>query len=514
MSDWNEIKRPFRDALIDAFNWHGLAIVLTYHCDRRLDRITSENEGFDKNVDDVIVDAVQTGWLENLAKGALAENEKHTGLQATVPLILQGVEREGKAYYQKTVDVPVFEPRSRARPQLEPTRQLRKVLDAAIQSEVSIGEETILLVLIRDQDSRGLYAVLEIEPEYGLQDEDVRQSRPFKLYFPVDESGNLLPATVEVIVTSPGFDPPSQSRIIEVSPTVEDEEELYPEEFVLTPLRTGTLRIIIEVYQQPQERRTKIGSKPISTLGLESTSRYAKWKVQSILFGGQGAAWEAGGTPSDPPPPVINIEIGHMEGAIVTGTVDTGGGDFAGRDVDKSSETIGGVSLDDLKDGPLGKEYHNGDVIEAGRKDDGPGKQELKPDAPDSTVPGDIILGDKITGSTGDTIGPGTPASITIGAMPAADDTEKRTLEHLVSQLDDLLIFTPDDQQADAAAVAQSTQLLLDALAADRPDPTVVQGRGSTLQQKAQAFEATLPQIVDLAEKIARAAAAIAMASG
>ena len=106
MSDWSEIKRPFRDALIAAFNWSRLAVVLIYHCDRRLDRITAENEGFDKNVDDVIADAVQTGWLEKLAKGALAENETHTGLNATVPHILKGVATEGKAYYQGTIEDP------------------------------------------------------------------------------------------------------------------------------------------------------------------------------------------------------------------------------------------------------------------------------------------------------------------------------------------------------------------------------------------------------------------------
>lgn len=104
MSSWKEIKRPFRNALIAAFKWDSLANVLEYQCDdRRLDTITSKSEGFNKNVDDVIADAVQTGWLEKLAKGALAEND-HAALKATVPQILAGVEAEGKDYYQKTPD--------------------------------------------------------------------------------------------------------------------------------------------------------------------------------------------------------------------------------------------------------------------------------------------------------------------------------------------------------------------------------------------------------------------------
>lgn len=101
MIDWKEIKRSFREALLTAFNQAGLALVLAYHCDRRLDHISSEKVDFEKNVDDVISDAVRNGWLEALAQGALAENETHTGLQATVPQILQGVADEGKAYYQR-----------------------------------------------------------------------------------------------------------------------------------------------------------------------------------------------------------------------------------------------------------------------------------------------------------------------------------------------------------------------------------------------------------------------------
>jgi hypothetical protein len=101
MSEWNEIRRTFREALISGFNWNSLSLVLRYHCDRRLDRITSQNKGFDANVDDVIDDAVRNGWLEKLAQGALEENERHTGLKDTVPHIVAGVEAKGPAYYQR-----------------------------------------------------------------------------------------------------------------------------------------------------------------------------------------------------------------------------------------------------------------------------------------------------------------------------------------------------------------------------------------------------------------------------
>lgn len=121
MSTWNDIKRHFRDALINAFNRDSLAIVLRYHCNRRLDRITSKSDGFDKNVDDVIAHAEQNSWLDKLAAGALAENALHTGLEATVPHILAGVKAEGKAYYQPSADhdPPAGQLDPRLRPYLE-----------------------------------------------------------------------------------------------------------------------------------------------------------------------------------------------------------------------------------------------------------------------------------------------------------------------------------------------------------------------------------------------------------
>lgn len=106
MSEWKDIKRPFREALISGFDWNSLARVLQFHCDRRLDRITSKSEGFDRIVDNVIADAVRNGWLEKLAQGALEENETHGDLETTVLHIVAGVESEGNDYYQGAPDDP------------------------------------------------------------------------------------------------------------------------------------------------------------------------------------------------------------------------------------------------------------------------------------------------------------------------------------------------------------------------------------------------------------------------
>jgi len=212
-----------------------------------------------------------------------------------------------------------------AKREIDPKRGESKVLDAAIKSEVTIAESTLLLILVRDQDSPGLYSILELEPDYMLDGEDIRQSRPFKLHHPLDDSGNLLPAPVDIIVNSPDFNPPKQSQSIEVPAVFHDEDEIEPLEFLLTPLITGILRVLIEVYQHSDSGRNKVGSKPLSTICLQSQSEYARYRVASLLLD------------------TVSIDrLTFVERADIH-NIDTGGGDFAARDLSKKE---GGVHFD------------------------------------------------------------------------------------------------------------------------------------------------------------------------
>ena len=62
MSNWNELKRPFRDALIGAFSVDELDEMLRYHCDHELEQLAGRDQARKKIVDDVIAHAVRAGW--------------------------------------------------------------------------------------------------------------------------------------------------------------------------------------------------------------------------------------------------------------------------------------------------------------------------------------------------------------------------------------------------------------------------------------------------------------------
>ncbi len=203
-----------------------------------------------------------------------------------------------------------------------------KVLDAGLKKEIGVGVSTVLLVLIRDPNSKGLRVFLNVEPDYGLQEEDVRSSRTFQLDFPVDELGNLLPTDVEIVINAPDFSPLSQSKIIEVDPNKND-DELDPVEFMLTPFVPGKLQIIIEVYQAPEGIRRRVGSKPVHTTSTDTPSPYVKYRVMSLMLHIFG---------KEPQP---NRATFNIYGDMIQG--DKVGGDKVGKDkitVPEGSDTI------------------------------------------------------------------------------------------------------------------------------------------------------------------------------
>jgi hypothetical protein len=80
--------------------------------------------------------------------------------------------------------------------------------------------------------------------------------------------------------------------------------------------------------------------------------------------------------------------------------------------------------------------------------------------------------------------------------------------------LDALLNEAPASQQTAATRVAKTTQRLVDDASAESPDPDMVESMGDMLRQTAQSFKDNLPEIVDVAGRIAAAAAVVAKAAG
>jgi cellulose synthase operon protein C len=99
---WSELRRAFADALVNAFVWDNLAVVVRIYAGFRLDDIASKNQPLKVVVDQVIENAVRRGWLQELAEGALAERPTNADLNAVVPRILEGVRAEGQEFYQET----------------------------------------------------------------------------------------------------------------------------------------------------------------------------------------------------------------------------------------------------------------------------------------------------------------------------------------------------------------------------------------------------------------------------
>lgn len=117
-----------------------------------------------------------------------------------------------------------------------------RVLDAAVPSRIVKDQTTELQVLIRLPDSPGLKGILLADEEAEAKPEDVL-SKEFKVAFPLGPNGRPEALRVKVQLTSPDFNPPKQAKQFFV-PADEDSEVVS---FLLTPLRIGKLKVLVEL---------------------------------------------------------------------------------------------------------------------------------------------------------------------------------------------------------------------------------------------------------------------------
>jgi hypothetical protein len=155
--------------------------------------------------------------------------------------------------------------------------------------------------------------------------------------------------------------------------------------------------------------------------------------------------------------------VGHAEGAVTQNfgeqhTVNTGGGDSAGGNIDKSSGTHVAGSQFNLSGNFGGSNVNVGSTL--------------------------------------------TNVNQSIGAMPQADQAEKDQLKQLIEQLHAALQQAPAERQADAEAVATFAQQLVENAVKPQPNKPIVQGTGMMLKQAAENIAGVLPTVLTIATRI------------
>jgi hypothetical protein len=116
-----------------------------------------------------------------------------------------------------------------------------------------------MVTMIRTTDSGGLKAILQIDDSYSPTAEDV-QCKSLEVDFASDAVGKMLPATLELVLESPGFDPASQRKKIRVPPVGDSDVAV----FMIKPKRLGPLRLNLQVRSADVE----IGSRMLLTTSV------------------------------------------------------------------------------------------------------------------------------------------------------------------------------------------------------------------------------------------------------
>jgi internalin A len=93
----------------------------------------------------------------------------------------------------------------------------------------------------------------------------------------------------------------------------------------------------------------------------------------------------------------------------------------------------------------------------------------------------------------------------TINNMPHADSSEKQALQALVEQLKVELEKAPPELSSEAEAVAQTTEALVEAASAEKPNKTMIEITGEGLKKAAENVAAVMPMVLTIATQIVTA---------
>src|SRR5687768_11476992 len=89
-----------------------------------------------------------------------------------------------------------------------------------------------------------------------------------------------------------------------------------------------------------------------------------------------------------------------------------------------------------------------------------------------------------------------------VGEIHTDDEDSRQELEKLIGQLSEALEKTPEGNQEQAQAVAETAKVLVDTAKAEKPNKTMLQITGEGLKQAAQNLAEVMPTVVTIAGRI------------
>lgn len=193
-----------------------------------------------------------------------------------------------------------------------------RFLDAAIPSHIVKDRAAELQVLIRLPQSEGLRGALQEDEESDARPEDV-MSKDFKITFPRSPDGAFDGVKVQVSLAAPEFSPSAQTKQLIVPPD-SDSEILC---FFLTALRTGKLKVLVELQWEEAVRGTRrlvtecvaeaatnpaqaalnVVRMPLSVGMQQQDAMPAVPEKLSVMAAGATTKLGPAGIPKPPPPP-------------------------------------------------------------------------------------------------------------------------------------------------------------------------------------------------------------------
>jgi hypothetical protein len=118
----------------------------------------------------------------------------------------------------------------------------KRVLDVGLPHRVPVGLSTLLVVMIRRVESRGLAGLFNLESQYGIRSPEVQSTGKFNVTFPRASDGSLRPVEFEVVLETNDFEG-TQTKALDVPPRGDSDLCV----FLLTPRRHGPLVVNVEL---------------------------------------------------------------------------------------------------------------------------------------------------------------------------------------------------------------------------------------------------------------------------